>query len=194
MKNEKIKSNIRIYLEEGLFKKGDYGQLTEFYLNNAKRTLSTSDALMQLSDKSSLKESFSLLEDFETYMWVITTSYYSMFYALNALFSNNGIKIGDRIAHKVSCDLFYHYFVMNNKIAKEMFEIYEEAKDTALDLAAYSEKAEELSQNLEFEMAKRHKFQYNMTATVKRSQAQTSLKRAIEFVNEIEVLIKKKGG
>ncbi|MFH1209249.1 MAG: hypothetical protein V1663_00460 [archaeon] len=196
MKTEKeikeIKSNINYYLKDGLFKKIEYDHLTEFYLENAKKSLATSEALKQLSNDVNLKKLFNLLDDFETYLWVITTSYYSMFYAVNALFSKNGIKIGDKIAHKVTSDVFYFYFIKNNKIAKRLFEIYEEIKDEALDLTdnKYIKVADELSNNLDFEREKRHKFQYNMLESIKKSYAETSLKRAIEFVNQIEVIIK----
>jgi len=164
MKNEKevkiIESNIQIYLKDGLFKRGEYAHLTEFYLRTAKKTLQTSDALMQVSESNELKGKLGLLGDFETYLWVVTTSYYSMFYIVNALLSKNGIRIGDKIAHKVASDVFYFYFIKNNKIAKELFEIYEEAKGSAMDLIHYSEQAEKLFQSLEYEREKRHKFQY----------------------------------
>lgn len=189
---KKIELNIKAYLDEGLFKKGDFEYLTDFYLNTAKKTLSTADALMQLSNNAELKQKFNLLEDFETYLWIITTSYYSIFYAVNALFSKNNIKIGDRLVHKVTSDVFYYYFIQNNKVAKELFDIFEEAKESAMDITntKYPEEAEELSKDLEFERKKRHKFQYNMTISIKKSYAQTSLKRALEFVNKIEMLIK----
>ncbi len=194
MKTEKeikiIESNINIYLKEGLFKKGNYDNLKEFYIKTAKKTLQTADVLMQISENNEIKKKVRLLDDFETYLWVITTSYYSMFYILNALFAKNGIKIGDKIAHKVSSDVFYYYFIKNNKIAKELFEIYEEAKEQAIDLIRYSEQAEKLFQDLEYEREKRHKFQYDMTESIKRSYAQTSLKRAKDFSNEIELLLK----
>lgn len=189
---KQIESNIKIYLDEDLFKKGDYEYLVNFYLNTAKKTLSTAEVLMQLSENKELKQKFNLLDDFETFLWVITTSYYSMFYAVNSLLAKNGIKVGEKIAHKVTSDVFYHYYIRNGRIAKRLFKIYEEAKEQAIDLtsADYSKQAEELSQNLEFERNKRHRFQYNMTKTVKKSYAQTSLKRAIDFVNQMEVLIK----
>lgn len=189
---KKIENNIQSYLLEGLFKKGEYDYLTDFYLNHAKRSLSTAQILQQISEDNQLKKSFELLEDFETYLWVITSSYYSMFYAVNALFSKNGIKIGDKIAHKVTSDVFYFYFIQNNKIAKKLFEIYEETKNDALELTdtKYPELAKGLLKNLEFERNKRHKFQYNMLESIKKKYAETSLKRAVEFVSQIEILIK----
>lgn len=194
MKTEKeikiIESNINIYLEGGLFKRGEYSNLIDFYVKTSKKTLQTADALMQISENNELKKRLELLDDFETYLWVITTSYYSMFYIVNALFSKHGIRLGDKIVHKVASDVFYFYFIKNKKIAKELFEIYEESKNQAMDLIRYSEQAEKLFQDLEYERDKRHKFQYGMTESIKRSYAQTSLKRAKDFVNEIELLIK----
>lgn len=194
MKTEKenkiIESNINIYQRDGLFKKGEYSNLIDFYVNNARKTLQTADVLMQISENGELKKKLGLLDNFETYLWVITTSYYSMFYIVNALFSKHGIKLSDKIVHKIASDVFYFYFIKNKKIAKELFETYEEAKGQAMDLINYSEQAEKLFQDLEFEREKRHRFQYNMTESIKRSYAQTSLKRAKDFINEIEILIK----
>ena len=34
----RIETNIRSYLEDGLFRKGDYQYLVDFYLNTAKRS------------------------------------------------------------------------------------------------------------------------------------------------------------
>jgi len=194
MKTEKeiriIESNINSYARDGLFKKGSYEHLIDFYIKTAKKTLQTADSLMQISENNELKKKLGLLDDFETYLWVITTSYYSMFYIVNALLSKNGMKLGDKIVHKVASDVFYFYFIKNKKIARELFEIYEEAKGQAMDLINYSEQAEKLYQDLEYERTKRHKFQYNMTENIKRSYAQTSLKRAKDFINEIELLIR----
>ena len=194
MKTEKeikiIESNINRYLMDGMFKRSDYNYLIEFYIKTAKKTLQTADSLMQISENSELKEKLGLLNDFETYLWVITTSYYSMFYIINALFSKHGIKLGDKVVHKAASDVFYFYFIKNNKIVKKLFEVYEEAKSQAMDLISYSEQAEKLFQDLEYEREKRHKFQYNMTESIKRSYAQTSLMRAKNFVSEIELLIK----
>jgi len=187
MKTEKelkiLESNIKMYQNEGLFKKGDYSYLIEFYARTAKKTLQTADALIQISENNELKQKLGLLDNFETYLWVVTTAYYSMFYMVNAL--------SDKIVHKVASDVFYFYFIKNKKIAKELYEIYEEAKDQTMDLIRYSEQAEKLFQDLEFEREKRHRFQYDMTESIKRGYAETSLKRAKQFINEIELILRK---
>ncbi len=111
MKTEKenkiIESNINTYQRDKLFKKGEYSNLIDFYINTSRKTLQTADALMQISENNELKKKLGFLDDFETYLWVITTSYYSMFYMVNALFSKHGIKLGDKIVHKVASDVFY---------------------------------------------------------------------------------------
>lgn len=191
-KDKEIGNNVKHYQHEELFKKGDYDHLTKFYLDNAKKSLSTAETLFRISEEKELKKTLGLLDSFETYLWVITTAYYSMFYAVNALFSKNGIKVGDKIAHKVTSDLFYFYFIQNDRLAKRLFEIYEEVKEEALELTdtKYPWLAKELSKNLSYEMGKRHRFQYNMLESTKRSYAKTSLDRAVEFVNQIEIVIK----
>jgi len=187
--SKKIESNVQAYLKEGMIKKGKFDHLTEFYIRTAKKTLQTADALMQISENKEIKDKLALPNDFETFLWVVTTSYYSMFYIINALFSKNGIKLGDKIVHKVASDVFYIHFIKNNKIAKELFDEYEEAKGQAMDLIRYSEQAEKLYQDLEYEREKRRKFQYDMTESIKMGYAKTSLKRAKDFVNEIELLL-----
>ncbi|MBM3199929.1 hypothetical protein FJZ53_03240 [Candidatus Woesearchaeota archaeon] len=93
MKDQEVENNVKYYLAEGLFKKGNYDFLTGFYLDNAKRSLSTAKVLFRASEDKELKKMLGLLDSFETYLWVITASYYSMFYAVNALFSKNGLKV-----------------------------------------------------------------------------------------------------
>jgi len=84
------------------------------------------------------------------------------------------------------------FFIENSKLAKKLFEIYEELKEEVVGLinTKYSKISEELSYNLDYERGKRHKFQYSMNLSIKKSYVQTSLKRAIEFVNKIELVVK----
>jgi len=63
--------------------------------------------------------------DFEGYLWVIVSSYYSMFYAATALLASQGIRATGQIVHKVTRDALIHFFVSNEKLAK-LLEQYEE--------------------------------------------------------------------
>jgi len=60
-----LESNIGIYQREGLYKRGDYGNLVEFYLKTAEKTLQTADALTQISENSEIKKKLGLLEILE---------------------------------------------------------------------------------------------------------------------------------
>lgn len=66
--NREVENNIKSYLQEGLFKRGEYNYLTDFYLDNARRSLSTAEALFRLSENNKLKKLFKLLDDFETHL------------------------------------------------------------------------------------------------------------------------------
>ena len=89
-RTKEAKNNFSRYLEEGLLKKETNEAAKEKYIENAELSLAVASELMQ----SSLRP----------YLWVIVTSYYSMFYAANAVLLNLGYKIQDKIAHKVTND------------------------------------------------------------------------------------------
>ena len=50
--SREVENNIKSYLQEGLFKRGEYDYLTDFYLDNARRSLSTAEALFRLSENN----------------------------------------------------------------------------------------------------------------------------------------------
>ncbi len=134
--------------------------------------------------------------DFESYLWVIVTSYYSMFYAATALLAKQGIRATGQIVHKVTADALIHFFASNEKLAK-LLEQYEEAQTVGLELVGREElmkrmqkKADELIISYEGERRKRSKFQYDIGVQAKRGYAQTSLQRAKDFVFEIKKLLK----
>lgn len=123
--------------------------------------------------------------DYAPYLWVIVTSYYSMYYISNAVLLKNGYKVGDKISHKVTADALVVF--IRSKLKKQLLEEYEEAKDDALELM--SQKTDMLIKNLEYEREKRSKFQYQMDEKVKREKALTSLERAKEFIFELKKLL-----
>ena len=134
--------------------------------------------------------------DFESYLWVIVSSYYSMYYAATALLASQGIRVTGQIVHKVTADALIHFFVSNEKLAR-LLEQYEEAKTVGLELIGREElmksmrkKANELIVAYESERRKRSKFQYDIGVQAKRGYAQTSLERAKEFVFEISKIVK----
>ena len=144
------------------------------YLENADLSLKTANELMQSPLKS--------------YLWVIVTSYYSMFYMANAVLLSYGYKTQDKIAHKVTSDALI--VLVLDKLKKELLEDYEAIQKDALEIV--SAKAESVIESYSLELDKRSRFQYNMLEQTKEAKAQTSLKRASEFVFELKKLLKEK--
>lgn len=195
---EEAKRNVKTYIQDGLLKTGDKdaARFCDFFMANADSSLRTASILQEISDENSLKETLKVGSDFESYLWVIVSSYYSMFYAASAMLASQGMRATGQIVHKVTADALIHFFASNEKLAK-LLEQYEEAQTVGLELVGREElmkrmqkKADELIISYEGERKKRSKFQYDIGVQAKRGYAQTSLQRARDFVFEIKKLLK----
>jgi uncharacterized protein (UPF0332 family) len=195
---EEATRNVKTYLTDGLLKTGDKDAIrfVDFFMGNAESSLRTASVLQEISDQDTLKQTLKTGSDYEAYLWVIVSSYYSMFYSATALLSKQGIRATGQIVHKVTADALIHYFASNEKLAK-LLEQYEEAQTVGLELVGREElmkrmqkKADELIISYEGERKKRSKFQYDIGVQAKRGYAQTSLERARMFVFETRKLLK----
>ena len=171
-RKKEAQNNFKRYLKEGLLKKETNDLAKSKYLENTDLSLKTASELMQ----SPLKP----------YLWVMVTSYYSMFYMANAILLQYGYKTQDKIAHKVTSDALI--VLILDKLKKELLEDYETMQNDALEIAGT--KAESVIESYSLELDKRSRFQYNMLEQTKENKAQTSLKRASEFVFELKKLLK----
>lgn len=161
--------NVREYLQVGMLKKHPFREeIIAVLLNNSGDSIEIAEFLSE-NKKSDL--------------WVIVTSYYSMFYIANAVLFKIGYKVGDKIPHKVTADALIVF--VRNKLKKRLLEAYEEAQNEALP----GIKADMLIDEFDKERAKRGSLQYETTAVDKHSKAVTSLKRAKNFVFEMEKLL-----
>lgn len=192
------KRNVKQYIGDGLLKLNDKDapRFVDFFMANADSSLRTASILQQISDDEALKEKLKVGLDYESYLWVIVSSYYAMFYAATAILAKQGIKATGQIVHKVTADALIHFFASNEKLAK-LLEQYEEAQVVGLELVGREEllkrmqkKADELIIAYEGERKKRSKFQYDIGVLAKKGYAQTSLERAKVFVFEIRKLVK----
>jgi uncharacterized protein (UPF0332 family) len=195
---DEAKRNVKLYIDDGLLKVGDKEtpRFVDFFMANAESSLRTASILQQISDENALKETLKVGMDFESYLWVIVSSYYAMFYAATAILAKQGTRTTSQMVHKVTADALIHFFGSNQKLAK-LLEQYEEAQAVGLELVGREElmkrmkkKADELIIAYEGERKKRSKFQYDIGVQAKRGYAQTSLERAKDFVFEIGKLIK----
>jgi len=163
--------NFALYLQDGLIKKQKNETAMAMYLKNADLSLT----LAQECVESSLRP----------YIWVVVISYYSMFYIANAVLLDLGYKTGNKVVHKVTNEALI-VLVMDN-LRKGLLEEYETAKDEALEIASI--RSEEIIGFYGLEMDKRSRFQYEMTESVQEQKANTSLKRAKQFMLEMKKLL-----
>jgi len=77
------------------------------------------------------------------------------------------------------------HFYLNDKIAKQYIEEFEEAQEESQELLGMMQKkVKDLMIRYGSEMGKRAMFTYNIGVKAKENKASTSLKRAVEFYNE----------
>jgi len=96
-----------------------------------------------------------------------------------------GYKTGDRIVHKVTADALIA--IVRTKLKSNLLENYEEVGEEALKIAEI--KSDEIIESYDFERKKRSLIQYQTPQSDIKSKAQTSLKRAQEFLFEMEGLL-----
>lgn len=175
--NERIREaelNVHKYLEDGLLKKQSNKTAKDMYVENC-------DLSLQTAQKLSTLETIT----YQPYLWVIVSSYYSMFYIANAVLLKYGYKVGDKVSHKVTSDALIVF--VRDKLKKNLLKEYEQVEADALELM--SQRADFIIRNLEYEREKRSRFQYSMDEKAKKSKALTSLERAKEFVFEMKKLL-----
>lgn len=161
--------NVKAYLAEGLLNKSEFNQRVFDILRiNAQESLDIANFLYK-NKKSNL--------------WIIVTSYYSMFYLANALLYKFGYKVGEKISHKITADALIVF--ARNKLKHSLIKSYEDIRDEALATM----KSDELVQYFDFERRKRSFVQYQTPEEIKISKVETSLKRAREFMLQITKLL-----
>ncbi|HLC57717.1 MAG TPA: hypothetical protein VJH95_04045 [Candidatus Nanoarchaeia archaeon] len=171
---KEAEANVKSYLFEGLIKKELFNSMVfNVLMNNANESIETATFLV--NNKKS-------------HLWIIVTAYYSMFYIANAVLYKLGYKVGDKIAHKITNDALIVF--VRNKLKQSLIEDYEEVKEEALLLAR--NKAESLIEDFELERKKRGFIQYQTKEVEKGSKAETSLKRAKQFLFEMNALLSEK--
>lgn len=171
---KEAESNVRQYLQEGMLKKQKNETAKHVYIENGDLSLETAQKLLSLESDS-----------YKPYLWIIVTSYYSMYYIANAVLLDLGYKVGDRISHKVTGEALI--VLARNKLKKGLIEEYEDIKEDALELI--SSKTDALLESFDFERGKRSRFQYETDERAKKEKALTSLSRAKAFVFEMKKLL-----
>ena len=166
---QEANNNFKTYIQDGLIKKQICDEkIFETYMKNSNESLEVAQLLFDKNISS---------------LWVIVIAYYSMFYITNAYFLKLGYKVGHKIAHKITADSLI--VLVKDKLQEKQMEEFDLAVEDALEIS------QNLIDNFDYERVKRSKIQYETTTNIKYSKAQTSLKRAKEFIFEMKKLMYK---
>lgn len=187
-KLKEIENRIKQYISEDTIKLKEKQEHVDFFLKNSENSRDSAKALFELSTDADKQEYFGFTS-FNGLLWVVNASYYSMFYMARALLENEGIKIkSDLSIHGITFDCLIKFFYLNGRLQKKLIESFIKAKEDAAELLG-KQKADKLVEEYYFEKKKRAAFTYETTEIVIRTRAETSLKRATEFSEEIRNMI-----
>ena len=190
---EIIKRSVKRFTAENIIWREKNSKFVDFFLNNAKDSLNSSKLLFKASTNKELQNS-SGFPNFNGLLWVVNSSYYSMFYMARALLESEGIKIkqGSESIHLITFNALVYYFYLTGKIEKNLIEEYKEAGEEVSETLG-KDKAKGLIEDYSYEKEKRGRFTYEMGEIAIQNKAETSLKRAIRFSEEIRKIIELKG-
>jgi uncharacterized protein (UPF0332 family) len=164
-----------------------------FYLKQANLSLIAADVLCNISTKQDAKDFHKLNSEYECFLWVINAAYYSMFYAVHALLAHKGTRIlSSQGIHRITAHALVYYAIKNHYIAKELYEQFVASQVEAaelLNIEDFQKKALDLSSSYFYESDKRSKFTYETEEEAKLRHANTSLRRAKNFVTQIETVL-----
>lgn len=184
---EEVKINIKEFLREGKIV-NETSKYTDFFIKNAQNSFNTAKLLFNVSLNPNLKKSLGF-PNFNGYLWVINSSYYSMFYMARALLESQGIRIkAKQSVHAITFNALVYYFYLTKKIEKHLIEEFQKAGNEASEILG-KEKAGDLIRDYINEKAKRERFTYEIGEIAMQNKAETSLERARKFNEELRKII-----
>lgn len=186
---KEIEGRAKNFLSDGTIQKTKKIEYVDFFLENARKSLQSASLLYAGTTNKDLQETYGF-EDFDGSLWIINSSYYSMFYMARALLANEGLKLKTYLSiHLVTFDALVYFFYLAGKLQKRLIEDFAEAKGEAAEILG-QEKAKRLIEDYYYERRKRGDFTYEMGMAAMLSKARTSLERARKFNEEIRKIIR----
>jgi len=190
-KLKEVESKIRYYLREGVVQTKQKSEFVDFFLANADKSLNCASALYDLSIDKEMQKKTGYF-NFDGFLWVVNSSYYSMFYMARALLENEGIKLKSELSvHALAFDSVIYYFYLNGKLQKRLIDDFAEAKKEVSEILG-KQKADRLIEDYHYEKGKRATFTYKINEIVLKAKAKTSFDRAAYFSQEIKKIIEQK--
>lgn len=156
----------------------------DFFVKNSRDSLDSAKALFYISIDEKLRGQLGF-GNFNGFLWVINSSYYSMFYMARALLESIGVKIKtDQSVHFHVFNALVYYFYSNGKLERHFVEDFQDAGEESSQILG-KEKAKDVLSDYSNEKDKRARFTYELGETAMKNKAQTSLDRAKRFSEEL---------
>ena len=185
---KEAKENAIKSINNGQIIKTKESRYVDFFIKNSRDSLDSAKALFELSVNKKTRDSLGM-PNFNGFLWVINSSYYSMFYMARALLESIGVKIKtDESVHFLVFNALVYYFYSNGKLEKHFIEDFENAQEESSQILG-KEKAKEMISNYSNEKEKRSRFTYEIGEIAMKSKAETSLERAKKFNEEIRKML-----
>lgn len=170
LKDEEAKGNLK--------KDTAYTNWSQEHMNKAGFNLLSARLEYLILTNEDVRSSSELFSNYDKFDWLIIKSYYAMYHAALALLAEIGFKTETHFATIASFELF---FVRRNKLIKEKFlQMFIETMDRIgtipYDYVKMIIKARKI----------RHAAQYDVTTSIVKREAEDSLGKAIEFVEEMK--------
>lgn len=187
-KIEEAKKNAVKNINAGAIVKTKDSKYVDFFIKNAKDSLDSAKVLFDISVNEKTKNILGM-PNFNGFLWVINSSYYSMFYMARALLESIGVKIkSDESIHFLVFNALVYYFYSTGKLEKHFIEDFENAQEESSEVLG-KEKAKEMLSDYSNEKEKRARFTYETGEIVMKSKAETSLNRAKKFNEEVRKIL-----
>lgn len=179
MKDRKaiLRNQISGFLKKGqLLQNEEYKKLEKSYLSKARKDLTISNLMNNISDNDEFRKMLGLATDFEMYDWVIIVSYYAMYSSALSALAKLGFKSS---SHSATIAILELNYVDQNKNGKDL-----ESKDIHKLTKAYT-LSEDLIIKLMRTKTNRETAQYDATSNITKEMAKTALNDADEFITKI---------
>lgn len=189
-KLEEAKRNALKNINSGIIYKTKESKYVDFFIKNSKDSLDSAKVLFELSTDEKIKSTIGV-PNFNGFLWVINSSYYSMFYMARGLLESIGVKIkSDESIHFLVFNALVYYFYSTGKLEKHFIKDFENAQEESSEILG-KEKAKEIISDYSNEKEKRAKFTYELGEIAMKNKAETSLNRAKKFNEEIRKILGK---
>lgn len=189
-KIEEAKKNAIKCINAGIIIKTKDSKYVDFFIKNAKDSLDSAKVLFDASVNEKTKNVLGI-PNFNGFLWVINSSYYSMFYMARALLESIGVKLkSDESIHFLVFNALVYYFYSTEKLERHFIEDFENAQEESSEILG-KEKAIEMISDYSSEKEKRAKFTYETGEVAIRNKAETSLNRAKKFNEEVRKILRR---